>query len=485
MPNALQVEQVVHLNSELDRNLTERIFAQIMVVSIMAENENAVAQNIKPTKVRWMMVIFLFVVTAINYGDRSTIGIAGKSMSGELGFDAAAMGWVIASFSIAYVIGQLPGGWLLDRFGSKRVYFCSIFFWSIFTLLQGTVHFFIGAWALIMLFTFRFLMGLAEAPSFPGNSRITAAWFPAKERATAVAIFNSAQYFATVIFAPIMGWLTHEYGWQSVFFFMGGIGIFVSFVTIILVHNPKDHPWANKKEVEYIAEGGGLVDMDQKKEEKQQGPKLGYIKQLITNRMMLGVYLGQYCINVLTYFFITWFPIYLATERNLDIKSVGFLAAVPAICGFGGGLLGGVFSDFLMRKTNSLSIARKTPIVFGMLFSMTMIFCNYVDSIPMVILFMSLAFFGKGVGALGWAVMADTAPKEISGLAGGLFNMFGNASSVISPIIIGYIVYATGRFEWALVFVAAHGFLAAFSFLFIVGPIKRMELKKDDEAVAE
>lgn len=485
LPNALQVEQVVHLNSELDRNLTERIFAQIMVVSIMAENANAVAQNIKPTKVRWMMVIFLFVVTAINYGDRSTIGIAGKSMSGELGFDAAAMGWVIASFSIAYVIGQLPGGWLLDRFGSKRVYFCSIFFWSIFTLLQGTVHFFIGAWALIMLFTFRFLMGLAEAPSFPGNSRITAAWFPAKERATAVAIFNSAQYFATVIFAPIMGWLTHEYGWQSVFFFMGGIGIFVSFVTIILVHNPKDHPWANKKEVEYIAEGGGLVDMDQKKEEKQQGPKLGYIKQLITNRMMLGVYLGQYCINVLTYFFITWFPIYLATERNLDIKSVGFLAAVPAICGFGGGLLGGVFSDFLMRKTNSLSIARKTPIVFGMLFSMTMIFCNYVDSIPMVILFMSLAFFGKGVGALGWAVMADTAPKEISGLAGGLFNMFGNASSVISPIIIGYIVYATGRFEWALVFVAAHGFLAAFSFLFIVGPIKRMELKKDDEAVAE
>lgn len=457
----------------------ERISAQIMVVSIMAENANVVTRSAKRTNVRWMMVIFLFIVTAINYGDRSTIGIAGKSLSGELGFDAAAMGWVIASFSIAYVIGQLPGGWLLDRFGSKRVYFCSILFWSIFTLLQGTVHFFIGAWALIMLFTFRFLMGLAEAPSFPGNSRITAAWFPAKERATAVAIFNSAQYFATVIFAPIMGWLTHEYGWQSVFFFMGGIGIFVSFVTIILVHNPKDHPWANKAEVDYIAEGGGLVDMDQKKEEKNKGPNLGYIKQLITNRMMLGVYLGQYCINVLTYFFITWFPIYLATERNLDIKSVGFLAAVPAICGFGGGILGGIFSDFLMRKTNSLAIARKTPIVFGMLFSMTMIFCNYVDSIPMVILFMSLAFFGKGVGALGWAVMADTAPKEISGLAGGLFNMFGNASSIISPIIIGYIVHVTGRFEWALVFVAAHAFVAAFSFLFIVGPIKRMELKKD------
>jgi MFS transporter, ACS family, glucarate transporter len=433
----------------------------------------------KKTNVRWMTVIFLFIVTAINYGDRATLGIAGKSMSGELGFDAAAMGWVMSSFGIAYVIGQLPGGWLLDRFGSKRVYFFSILFWSIFTLLQGTVHFFIGAWALIMLFTFRFLMGLAEAPSFPGNSRITAAWFPAKERATAVAIFNSAQYFATVIFAPIMGWLTHEYGWQSVFFFMGGLGIVVSIATLIMIRNPKDHAWANQAEVDYIIEGGALVDMDQKKSDgKKEGPKLGYLTQLFTNRMLLGIYLGQYCINCLTFFFITWFPIYLATQRGMNIKEVGFAAAIPAICGFIGGISGGIFSDFLMRKTGSLSIARKTPIILGMLFSMTMILCNYVDSIALVILFMSMAFFGKGVGALGWAVMADTAPKEMSGLAGGLFNMFGNASSIISPIIIGYIVAWTGRFEWALVFVAGHALVAAFSYLMLVGPIKRMELKK-------
>ncbi|GKX53877.1 MFS transporter [Budvicia aquatica] len=443
------------------------------------ETKRPVGVKEKRTNARWMMVIFLFIVTAINYGDRATLGIAGKSMSGELGFNAVDMGWVMSSFSIAYVIGQLPGGWLLDRFGSKKVYFLSIFFWSIFTLLQGTVHFFIGAWALIMLFTFRFLMGLAEAPSFPGNSRITAAWFPAKERATAVSIFNSAQYFATVIFAPIMGWLTYEYGWQSVFFFMGGLGIFVSFFALFMLRNPRHHPMANQTEVDYITEGGGLVDMDQTKSAgESNGPKMSYLGQLLTNRMLLGVYLGQYCINVLTFFFITWFPIYLATERGIDIKTVGFLAAIPAICGFVGGISGGVFSDFLMRKTNSLSIARKTPIVLGMLFSMTMVFCNYVDSITMIIIFMGMAFFGKGVGALGWAVMADTAPKQISGLAGGLFNMCGNASSIISPVAIGYIVQATGKFEWALVFVAIHALIAAFSYLFIVGPIKRMELKE-------
>ena len=435
--------------------------------------------SIKPTKIRWMMVVFLFLVTAINYGDRATIGIAGKSLSGDLGIDASSMGWVIASFSIAYVIGQLPGGWLLDRFGSRRVYFFSILFWSIFTLFQGTVHFFIGAWALVMLFTFRFLMGLAEAPSFPANSRIAAAWFPSKERATAVAIFNSAQYFATVIFAPIMGWLTYEFGWQSVFYFMGIIGIIFAILAFYMIRNPKDHPWVNDKEVAYIEEGGGLVDMDQKKEDgKPKGPQMNTIMKLLKSRMMLGVYLGQYCVNCLTYFFITWFPIYLATERGLNIKAVGMLAAIPAVAGFVGGILGGVFSDYLMRRTNSLSIARKTPIVFGMLFSMMMIFCNYVDSITLVIFFMALSFFGKGFGSLGWAVMADTAPKEATGLAGGLFNMFGNTSSIVSPIIIGYIVAITGRFEWALVFVAAHAFLAAFSFLFIVGPIKRMELNE-------
>ncbi len=441
----------------------------------------------KPTKVRWMIAVMLFFITAINYGDRTTLGITGKFLQADLGLSASELGLLFSSFSIAYVLCQIPGGWLLDKFGSKRVYFYSIFFWSLFTLLQGMVGgvtgsvFFLGKtmmWAFIILFSLRFLVGVAESPSFPANSRIAAAWFPANERATAVAIFNSAQYFATVIFAPIMGWLTAELGWQSVFYFMGILGIGISFVWLKVIYNPKEHPWVNQAEVDYIEAGGALTDMDLKKEVgKNEGPKLGYLKQLISSRMLVGVYIGQYCINCLTYFFITWFPVYLATERGLDIKAVGFVAAIPAICGFAGGLLGGIISDALFKKTNSLSIARKTPIVLGMLFSMSMIFCNYVDSIYLVVLFMSMAFFGKGIGALGWAVMADTAPKQISGLAGGLFNMCGNLSGIISPIAIGFIVAATGKFEWALIFVAIHALVAAFSFLFIVGPIKRMELK--------
>ena len=168
----------------------------------------------------------------------------------------------------------------------------------------------------------------------------------------------------------------------------------------------------------------------------------------------------------------------------MDILHAGFAAAIPALCGFGGGILGGMFSDFLLRKGKSLSFARKTPIVLGMILSMSMIGCNYVDSIPLVILFMALSFFGKAFGALGWAVGSDTFPREIAGLAGGLFNMCGNISSITTPIAIGYIVATTGSFEWALVFTVAHGVIAAFSYLVIVGDIHRAVLKHEDTAEA-
>jgi D-galactonate transporter len=436
----------------------------------------------KKTNVRWLIVVILFIITAINYGDRATISIAGSPMSKELGMDSVDMGYIFSAFGWAYVIFQIPGGWLLDRFGSKKIYFCSIFSWSLFTLLQGTVWMFSAGWAFMALFCLRFCVGVAESPSFPGNSRIAAAWFPAQERATAVSIFNSAQYFATVIFAPIMGWLTHHFGWHYVFIFMGGIGIVGSIVWLYFIHDPKDHPHANKAEIDYITAGGALVSMDQKKPgAANQGPKLSYIKQLVQSRMLMGVCLAQYCINALTFFFISWFPVYLVQERGLDILKAGIYAAIPAVCGFIGGLLGGVLSDFIMRKSKSLSIARKTPIVMGMLLSMVILACNYTDSTVLVVFFMAISFFGKGLGALGWAVLADSAPKEISGLTGGVFNMCGNVSSIVTPIAIGYIIKSTGSFKMALVFVAVHAAVAVISYLFIVGKIQRLELKKDVE----
>lgn len=436
-------------------------------------------QQPQATRVRWTILAILFAVTTINYADRATIAIAGPELKRLLGLSPVEMGFVFSAFAWSYVLAQLPGGWLLDRFGSKITYFFSIFLWSIFTMLMGTVGFLTGAAAVTTLFILRLLIGAAEAPSFPGNSRIASAWFPTSERGTAAAIFNSAQYFATVLFAPIMGWLVHTFGWESVFFVMGGLGVVMAFIWLKTVYGPKDHPKANAAEIAYIEAGGALVDLESK-DKVAATSKLdtwSCIKQLLGNRMLLGVYIGQYCINTLTYFFLTWFPVYLVQERHMTILKAGFVAALPAVAGFLGGVLGGVISDRLIKSGKSLSVARKTPIVCGMLLSTSMIVCNYVDADWLVITVMSLAFFGKGIGALGWAVVADTSPKEAGGMSGALFNTFGNTAGITTPIVIGYILQTTGTFAGALVFVGANAVVTILCYLLMVGEIKRFEFK--------
>jgi ACS family glucarate transporter-like MFS transporter len=431
----------------------------------------------KRTRVRWLIITVLFIITTINYADRATFSIAGQSASKELGLDPVAMGYILSAFAWAYVLGQIPGGALLDKFGSKTIYVISLVVWSLFTALQGLAGFFTGLMAASLLFAMRFAVGLGESPSFPANARIVAAWFPGSERGTASAIFNSAQYFSLVAFAPLMGWLAHAFGWRSVFWVMGAVGIAAALVFAKLIHSPLAHPAVNKAELDYIEAGGGLVRMEEKNAANGAAFNWANVKQVLGSRMLLGVYLGQYCINVLTYFFVTWFPIYLVKERGLSILQAGFTAALPALCGFAGGILGGMISDGLLKKTGNLDIARKTPLLLGMVLATCIILCNYVEQEWLVIAIMAAAFFGKGVASLGWAVVADTSPKEMAGVTGGIFNTFGNVAGIVTPIVIGYIVKATGSFDGALIFVGVHCVICILAYFLIVGKIQRLELK--------
>jgi ACS family glucarate transporter-like MFS transporter len=246
---------------------------------------------------------------------------------------------------------------------------------------------------------------------------------------------------------------------------------------ILFVHDPQSHPRVNQAELDYIERGGALVDMDVKKEGGGSGVRWSNVVDLLANRMLMGVYVGQYCITALTYFFITWFPIYLVQGRGLSIMQVGFVAALPAICGFSGGVLGGVLSDVLLRRGYSLTVARKTPFVMGMLLAACLVACNFIESPWTVVAIMALAFFGKGLAAIGWAVISDTSPKEATGLCGGIFNAIGNIAGIITPITIGYILQVTGSFNGALWFVAAHCLIAMFSYLVVVGKIHRVTLR--------
>lgn len=331
----------------------------------------------------------------------------------------------------------------------------------------------------ISMFFMRFMLGFSEAPSFPANARIVAAWFPTKERGTASAIFNSAQYFSLALFSPLLGWLTFAWGWEHVFTVMGVIGFVLTALWIKLIHNPTDHPRMSAEELKFISENGAVVDMDHKKpgSAAASGPKLHYIKQLLSNRMMLGVF-SDNILSTPSPGSSSRFPIYLVQEKGMSILKVGLVASIPALCGFAGGVLGGVFSDYLIKRGLSLTTARKLPIVLGMLLASTIILCNYTNNTTLVVMLMALAFFGKGFGALGWPVISDTAPKEIVGLCGGVFNVFGNVASIVTPLVIGYLVSELHSFNAALVFVGCSALMAMVCYLFVVGDIKRMELQK-------
>ncbi|MCD5974784.1 MFS transporter [Pseudomonas phytophila] len=434
---------------------------------------------------RFLILALIFIVTVINYADRATMSIAGTGVVKDLGLDPMMLGVIFSAFAWAYALGQIPGGWLLDRFGARRVYGCSLVLWSIFTMLQGTVGWMglMGASAAISLFAMRFMLGLVESPAFPANNRIVSCWFPTSERGTASALFNSAQYMAVVLFTPLMAWLTHSWGWEHVFLWMGGLGLVLSVVWFAFYREPHSDKNLSPRELEYMRDGGALVDLELTRTTKKPKAKLSEIKQLFTSRTLWSIYLGQYCITALTYFFITWFPIYLIKGRGMTIMEAGWVAALPAICGFSGGVLGGMLSDWMIRRGVHPSIARKTPFMIGMSMSTILVSANFLDANWMVITVMAIAFFGKGLAAVGWAVLSDTAPKNMVGLSGGVFNGIGNIAGIITPLVIGYIVAVTGSFNIALWFVAAHGVLGLLSYGLLAGRFERVVIVEKMDAI--
>jgi MFS transporter, ACS family, glucarate transporter len=432
--------------------------------------------------VRHQILAVLLAVSVVSFADRASLSITGAALSKDLHLSPVLLGYIFSAFSWAYVAGQLPSGVLLDRFGSKMVYGIGFFCWGLLTFLQGFVGMLQPLFGVAALIALRFLLGLAAAPVFPGNSRIVSAWFPGAERGMASAVFASAQYLSLIIFCPLIGWLTQAFGWEWVFFLMGMVGVLLASIWPRLVFSPMDHPRVTASELEHIEGGGGLVRMDHVRTQGRNTGLSGWrcLKKLLGSRMMIGIYFGQAFLTTVTWFFLTWFPLYLVEEKGMTILKAGVVVIVPAICGFIGVMTGGALSDRLLRRGSSLTLARKTPIALGMLLSMSIIGCVYVRGAWPVVALMSLALFGRGIGTMGWTVISDVSPKDAAGLSGGLFNTFSNLSGVTTPIVIGYIVQRTGSYDGALLFIGVTPMLAMLSFLLVVGKLERLEFDDPD-----
>ncbi|GAA4749623.1 MFS transporter [Flavisolibacter ginsenosidimutans] len=415
------------------------------------------------------MLALVFVNVVINYMDRSNISVAGTALSKDFHLTSVQLGLVFSAFGWTYALLQIPGGWLADRFGPRPVYSCSLFGWSAATFFQGFVNGFSG------LLFLRLLIGAFEAPAYPTNNRIATAWFPDNERASAIALYTSGQFVGLAFLTPLLVTAQHFFGWRGLFIATGLVGILWSFCWHLFYRDPAKHPAVNEAELTYIEEGGGLPQRRQK--QSTEAPKKltwATARQAFTSKKLWGIYIGQFTINSTLWFFLTWFPTYLVKYRGLQFLTSGFLASLPFIAAFCGLLLSGFASDYLLKKNVSAGIARKTPIVLGLLLSTTIVAADYVSGSFWIIFFLSLAFFGNGLASITWVLVSALAPKHLIGFTGGVFNFIGGLASVIVPIIIGYLA-SSGNFKPALFFIGVLAFVGACCYIFMVGEIKRID----------
>lgn len=421
----------------------------------------------KATRARYFILFLVCVVTCLNYLERANLAVAAPFVRQELGLNPAMLGLVFSAFGWTYACMQIPSGWLLDRWGPRLIYTVALVGWSLST---AAVAF---AKGLAMLIGMRMAVGFFESPAFPANGRIVTAWFPAKERGLAIGAYTGSEFIGLALLTPLISWLMVTFGWRSVFVITGTIGVIIGLLWHRSYRDPRDYPQVNEAELAYIRQGGGFAD----RVEERRKASWDEVLSLFRHRQLWGMYIGIFASTATLYFFMTWFPSYLVVAKKMTLLRAGFYAAGPflgAICGV---LAGGRWSDWMLARGYSLAVARKLPIITGLLMSGTIVAANYTADVNLVIAIMAAALFGQGMAAtVAWALLSEIAPRELMGITGGVFNFAANLGGVITPLIIGFVLNMTDSFEAALIFIAAVCFTGALSYIFLVGKPCRLEV---------
>jgi len=424
---------------------------------------------IKRTRYRYTILAVVFVNVVINYMDRTNISVAAPVMSADLHLSSVQLGLIFSAFGWTYAGLQIPGGILADRFSIHILYSVCLLFWSLATILQGVVTGF------ALLFILRLAIGVFEAPSYPMNNRIVTSWFPDKERASAIGIYTSGQFLGLAFLAPLLTTLEYYTGWQGLFIITGAAGIVWGILWYFIYRDPLKHRKVNEAELNFIEEGGGLINRNTVKGAKRSKLRWSDLKEVFSHRKLWGIYLGQFCIGSSMWFFLTWFPTYLIKFRGFSFLQSGFLASAPFLSAFAGVLSSGFISDYMMRKGASASTARKAPVITGLLLTVFITGANYVNSPALIIMFMCIAFFGNGIASISWIFVSAVAPRHLIGLTGGVFNFIGNLSAIAIPIIIGYVVRG-GNFAPALLIISCIGVAGVCCYIFLVGKVERIQV---------
>jgi D-galactonate transporter len=412
-------------------------------------------------RLRYGILALLFVGIAINYLDRATISVAMPFVSEELGISDAMAGIVLSAFFWTYAAGQMPGGFLADKLGPRRMLLIASLCWGASTALMGL------AWGVVSLIVLRLVLGVGEAPSFPTSAKVVSRWFPRSERSFAAATFNNGNPVGATLSVPLVALTIATLGWRWAFVLAGLLGVVWALVWWKAYRDPAEHPRLSAEEREYI-EGD---------QEATVRSSISW-RQLFRFRAVWAMMLGFFCVNFVAYFFITWFPTYLVKTYGLSLLKFGFYGMIPGIASMIGGWCGGLFSDHLVRRGTSLTVARKIPLVGGLLGTSVIALAVVSPSMGMALTALSASYFCSTFAAAGvWALPADFAPTPGHvGSLGGIQNTAANIAGIVSPILMGVLTGLTNSFVLPLLIAGGVALVGATVYAFLLPPVRRLRL---------
>jgi len=408
----------------------------------------------RPTQARNWVIFFAITLAIITYIDRVCISQAAPAMRQDMGLTTVQMGWAFAAFTWAYALFEIPGGWMGDRWGARKVLMRIVIWWSFFTAATAWV------WNLASLLVTRALFGAGEAGCFPNLTKAFTTWLPSRERVRAQGImWLSARWggaFTPLLVAFILGSLS----WRRAFELFGVIGvIWAIFFFRWYRDNPREHPSVNEAEKAMLPPPEPAI--------ASHGPiPWGRFLRSKTVWLLWGQYM---CLSYGWYFYITWLPTYLQEARGATLEKGALLAGIPLFFGGLGSIFCGYLSTYLERRTGAVKAVRRGLAGIGFFgASLCLALSVHISDPVWAMVAMGFASFANDLAMPpSWGACMDVGGKYVGTLSGSM-NMMGNLAGGMGPLAVGYILDATNQ-NWAITFYvsAAVYFLGIFCWIFL------------------
>ncbi len=402
--------------------------------------------------VRHKVLALMFALTVVTYLDRVCIAATAGAMSAELGLTKVEMGEVFSAFILGYVLFEIPGGWLADRFGARALLTRIVIWWSVFTALTG------AAWSHVSLIAIRFLFGCGEAGAFPGTASAISRWFPASERGRAQAVIMVGSRLGGALAPGLVIALMGVLGWRPVYWVFAVLGLAWAVIWAWWYRNsPEEHRSVGAAEMARIQAGRGLM----------RGAAAHSWRALASSRnvwALCGMYSG-YTFGL--YFYLTWLPTYLQEGRGVSDAQLGFYAALPWAVASVSNFLGGWLTDVLTRRMR-LRWARRLPAMGGLLGAgLFLTLAALLEDNTWSFVALALSFGSSDlILAVCWATCLDIG-GERAGTVSGTMNSLGQIGGMIAPMLVGWLVESFGSWQLPLLLSAGYYVVSALLWLAI------------------